>query len=58
MWGRGHWVGGCDVEYTSVWKIRVSTATEMTSGASEKLFTDDLKEMSAYTQQQWKNLRN
>jgi hypothetical protein len=41
--GRGDWVGGCDAEYTSVWKIWPSTATEMPSDASGKLWTKDLK---------------
>ena len=36
-------MGGCDAEYTSVWKIRPSTATEMPSDASGKLCTKDLK---------------
>ena len=41
-------MGGCDAEYTSVWKIWPSTATEMLSDASRKLCISDLKEMSAY----------
>ena len=51
--GRGDWVGGCDAEYTSVWKIWPSTATEMPSDASGKLCTESLKETSAYTRQRW-----
>ena len=36
-------MGGCDAEYTSVWKTWLSTATEMPSDASGKLCTKDLK---------------
>ena len=36
-------MGGCDTEYTSVWKIWPSTATEMPSDASGKLCTKYLK---------------
>ena len=41
--GRGDWVGRCDAEYTSVWKIWPSAATEMLSDALGKLCTKDLK---------------
>ena len=47
------WVGGCDVEYTSVWKIWPLMTTEMLSNASGKPCTNNLKEVSTHTQQQW-----
>jgi hypothetical protein len=43
----------CDAEYTSVWKIWPSTATEMPSDASGKFCTDILKEISGFKRTRW-----
>ena len=55
--GRGDWVGGCDAEYTWVWTISPSTATEMPSDDYGKLCSNDVKEMSAYMQRRRRHLR-
>ena len=52
---RVDWDGGCEAEYTSVWKIWPSTTTE--SDESGKLCANVLKEMSTFEWQQWQHLR-
>lgn len=41
--GRGELAGGCEAEYTSDWKIWLSTATDIPSDASGELCTSALK---------------
>jgi hypothetical protein len=41
--GGGELDGGCEAEYTSVWKIWPSTAIEIPSDASGKLWTSALR---------------